>query len=466
MRHGSRRTKGSARAATLLTAAAGLAALAAPSVAGAQSGDAYQFDDLLPAGATEADVRAMESMMLGPEHAAEHAAARAADRGDGSRAVGPGGAEMALSSEDAPAAALAVEGPPSEIGEWTQAPFTLPTYAINSTLLPTGKVLFWGRPPRPEGGGTPENVGEAALWSPWLGTGPGAFTDVVPPTIDVDGPGGQPPGPAPFFCSGLSQLPNGEVVVAGGNLIYGGTFPDDDYEGFAGLQTIFTFDPFSETWVQQPSMETGRWYPTQILLPDGRTVVAGGLTQDPPGGVQSNNLEVFNPPSALGGQGTVSQHPSADRPGLGLYPRLFTLGDDVLLAGPRKTQVGVLDTTTFTWDESLPDMSLSRLAGNAVRRPGAPAGSNAFTAVGGYEKPATGGPYFPATATSETLNADAPGASWSASPPTNVGRANSNTVLLPDGSMALVGGGSGFDEDNGGGYVVYADGRKPPDRAL
>ena len=57
------------------------------------------------------------------------------------------------------------------------------------------------------GNGSPRpNVGEAALWSPWLGTGSNAFQQVTPPVIDVDGPGGQPPVPAPFWCSGLSQL--------------------------------------------------------------------------------------------------------------------------------------------------------------------------------------------------------------------------------------------------------------------
>ena len=43
--------------------------------------------------------------------------------------------------------ALAAPGPPSQVGEWTQAPFQLPTFAINTTVLPTGKVLIWGRPP-------------------------------------------------------------------------------------------------------------------------------------------------------------------------------------------------------------------------------------------------------------------------------------------------------------------------------
>ena len=310
MRHGSRRTKGSARAATLLTAAAGLAALAAPSVAGAQSGDAYQFDDLLPAGATEADVRAMESMMLGPEHAAEHAAVRAADRGDGSRAVGPGGAEMALSSEDAPAAALAVEGPPSEIGEWTQAPFTLPTYAINSALLPTGKVLFWGRPPRPAGGGTPENVGEAALWSPWLGTGPGAFTDVEPPVIDPTAPAASRPARRRSSARACRTCRTARSSVAGGNLIYAGTFRRRRLHEVRRLAN----DLHLRSLHARPGRSSRAW-PTGAgtrprscsRRPHDRS--PAGYSDEPPGGTRTATARDLHPPSTLGGQGTVDPAP-------------------------------------------------------------------------------------------------------------------------------------------------------------
>jgi hypothetical protein len=143
--------------------------------------------------------------MLGAEHAAEHAAARRsarlAERGVTLRIDGT---EMAYSSEGV--AAPRAAGPPAQVGAWTEAPFRIPTYAIHSVVLPTGKVLFWGRPPVPGPGQARPNYSEAALWDPALGTGPGAFTDVDPPVIDVDGPGGQPPAKvaAPWSMPGPS----------------------------------------------------------------------------------------------------------------------------------------------------------------------------------------------------------------------------------------------------------------------
>ncbi len=417
----------------------------------------HYVDDLIPAGASEADIRAIETALLGPEHAAEHAAARRSARlAERGVTVRVDGTLMAYSSEAV--AAPAAAGPPSQVGEWTQAPFAIPTYAIHSVVLPTGKVLFWGRPPAPAGGGVRPNVGEAALWDPSLGTGPGAFTDVAPPVIDVDGPGGQPPAPAPIFCSGQTLLPNGEVLASGGTLIYADTFPDDAYTDWGGLQTNFTFNPWSETWTRQPDLAEGRWYPTQTLLADGRTIVAGGLSDEAPGGLMTDSIEVFSPPSTLGGQGTIEQEPSADRNGLGLYPRMFTVGDDVIVTGPSKALTATLDTTSFTWNESLQTMSRSRIAGNAVRRPGGPGGSDTVTTLGGFDTNLDPGPFSPATATSETIDAAETPPTWKADAPLNVARANANVVLLPDGSMVTVGGGSGIDEESGG-YITYADGR-------
>jgi hypothetical protein len=53
----------------VLAASACLLALGVPTATAS-----HEVDDLIPAGATEADLRAIETALLGPEHAAEHAA--------------------------------------------------------------------------------------------------------------------------------------------------------------------------------------------------------------------------------------------------------------------------------------------------------------------------------------------------------------------------------------------------------
>jgi len=51
-------------------------------------------------------------------------------------------------------------------------------------------------------------------------------------------------------------------------------------------------------------MNDGRWYPTQVLLADGRTVLMGGYGEAAPGHVMSTDVEVFTPGAGIGGIGS------------------------------------------------------------------------------------------------------------------------------------------------------------------
>ena len=86
----------------------------------------------------------------------------------------------------------------------------------------------------------------------------------------------------------------------------------------------------------------------------------------------TNSVEVFDSAATIGGQGTVVQQPSAFRPGSASTRARFTFGEDVIVTGPSQALTARLDTASWTWDEGLPTMSRSRIAGNAVRRPGRP----------------------------------------------------------------------------------------------
>src|SRR4029079_6697015 len=171
------------------TAALGVALALALGVMGAQPLEAPAQPSgasALSPKAAEVETRAIkrttaiETAVLGSQHAAEHAAVLRAELKWARLGHQPHSQNPSEALSSVGATALASPGSPSQVGEWTQAPFQLPTFAINTTVLPTGKVLIWGRPPPTGDGSARPNVGEAALWSPWLGTGPNAFQPVTP----------------------------------------------------------------------------------------------------------------------------------------------------------------------------------------------------------------------------------------------------------------------------------------------
>jgi hypothetical protein len=159
---------------------------------------------------------------------------------------------------------------PQSGGRWGQ-PFAIPVMGIHAVLLPTGKVLWWSYPQNPdEGLGDPakaQNTATAWLYDPATGE-----SRRVDPPLERDPVDGQLK-PANIWCSGQSLLADGRVLVTGGNLAYKGDDLPDDGKGplpsYAGLDKVYTFNPFNETWTKQPDMAHGRWYPTQTLLPDG-----------------------------------------------------------------------------------------------------------------------------------------------------------------------------------------------------
>jgi hypothetical protein len=443
-------------AATVRTALAGAAALVLPgAAAGSHPGE----------GAEVPGPSAHEAEVLGAAHAADHAEAHEAALREQRRLERMSSAEreatLAREQRQARAQAAQTAGKPSAVGAWTAGPFPIPNYAIHAVLLPTGKVLFWGYPPVDAGSGRRPNDGEAALWDPSAGTGSAAFERVPPPVIDPDGDGPLEAAPAPVYCSAQSLLPDGTVLLAGGNLVWPQNDRDDDYTDFAGWSGVLTFDPWTETWAEQPRMAAGRWYPSQVLLPDGRTLILGGYTDEAPGAVLTDDLEVFSP-GAEGTRGTIELNEEDGRV-TQLYPHLFGLPDgDVLLGGPGFQDSALLDTTSagggFDWTE-LPRQSHSRFGGTAVLRPGTPEGSWRVTQIGGYSGPPDADGTSAATATTETIDAREPTRGWQPDAALGVARSYHNTVLGPDGSLVTVGGGRGFTAADQN-YAVDAQGTR------
>jgi hypothetical protein len=388
---------------------------------------------------SENRLRALESELLGLRHAAEHAENRRVSPVGAGRFMawtraGTLGQTGSLSESEHLRGAAAADG--AVDGAWS-APFELPLYAIHAAVLPTGKVIFFG-PPGPR---SSTNESSAVLWDPATGT-----QEVVDPPLAPDPMDGNKLKPANIYCSGQAFLADGQLLLAGGTL--------DRIGGPArGLKTIYSFNPFDETWTKQPDMAEGRWYPSQVLLPDGRQVIISGakvFTVD-----DNDTIEIFNPAANRNQQGTVTGLAGV-RGGAGqpptsqgdLYPHLFVMPSGrTLVAGPSKADSWWLndpggDGAPISWTD-LPDTTTQRTYGNSVLLPPPPGVTTPSTKVmqlGGFPRATSPN----AVDSSEILDESDPTPSWTFDNDALVlDRAHQNTVLLPDGSMVAVGGGTG-----------------------
>jgi Domain of unknown function (DUF1929) len=410
----------------------------------------------------EATLRAEESAVLGAGHAAEHARLRAYQRDPRWRRA----LRRASVNAARMRARLAGSGRLDRNGRWPnggqfdmRAPDGNTTFGTHAIMLPTGKVLWFSIPShldRPPG---PRPLSTALLWDPSKGTGTGAFKNVNPPINPATGQ------PVNIWCAGQSLLSDGQVLVTGGNLMYTTESPG---RKFAGLNHVYTFNPWTERWTRQPDMPHGRWYPTQLLMPDGRTLIMGGL--DERGfGDKNEDLELFTPARNRGGIGRLSLLGGAGvlgdpgKPPVGdYYPHLFWLPSGRgLVAGPWTT-----DTWWFLppgspgrlrWQD-LGNTGQSRVWGTAVLLPGGPEGSHQVVQYGGSDKPKADAlePDGDALASNTATRFDErnPDIGWTDLPSVRRGalnhpRSHANTVLLPDGSMVEIGGGWG-DKKGGG----------------
>lgn len=325
----------------------------------------------------------------------------------------------------------------SDTGSWSGT-MPSPVKSIHAVMLPTGKVLMFGN----DLSVGADHSADVFTWQPPApGEGGGGTWNRVSPPIDPDT--GKP---ANIFCAGMSFLPDGRLVVAGGNK----RFPVGDQEDahgntYEGLEWILIFDPFTETWTRQPDMRQGRWYPTLVTLSDGRVVIMSGFTETGYG-VMNTDVEVFTPSKDPNGQGTVKVMPTAARR-TEFYPHLFVLpGDKVVLGGQNSGDSAILDTDGWTWSE-LPRIPVERLWSTGYLEPyDATTGPRYVTVNGGYDS----GHAVNSDGRIFRLDLTDTSAGWKEQPSLNTARAHHNTQLLPDGSAVTIGGGNGIDLRPGG----------------
>jgi hypothetical protein len=391
-----------------------------------------------------------ERAILGPAHASEHRSQRAAMRDPRVRARVRREARRAA----ARSARRRARKADASLGAWNSTPFNLDVMGIHAAMLPTGKVMFFSYPTNPsKGDEVKKHEGLAVLWDPV--TNRQVRKD---PPINTDALGPNSQKTINIWCAGQSFLANGHLLVTGGNYDYqGGT-----RSFFRGLKTVLTFDPWTERWTRHPDMKQGRWYPSQTLQPDGRTLITSGLADD---GVDTGtdtplnkDVEVFTPPATPGAQGTTRLATGPGHDLKGLYPHQWVMpSGKTLVAGPYQqdsfylTLVAGSDTYR---SEPVPNLNEQRYWASGVLMPGGPDGSRQVMLTGGATRGSSNSHKASTTTWSEGNGA------WSAGASMQQPRAHHNTVLLPDGSMVSVGGGYGATE---GDQWTFADGHRSVD---
>ncbi len=290
---------------------------------------------------------------------------------------------------------------PAGAGIWERLP-DAPIFVVHAAVLPTGNVLLWS--------GTAEvgNPLESRVWNPQSGV----------MTTQVYG--------EDLFCSGHAFLADGRLCIPGG-------------APSGSMRSTHIFDPGTETWTKMADMNQARWYPTVLTLPDGRILAFSGTG--------ANEVEVYEP-AADGWQFVAG----ATRTFPELYPSLHLLPSGEIFysragwagADAVQTQTGYLTLTGLaagTWTNLGQQQFWDRQEGTAVIQIDAtvsPPSTQVMVVGGGaYGPPAARNPQ---SAEVIDLTRLTPAPAWTRTADMHFPRTNVNGVLLPDGTIFVVGG--------------------------
>jgi YVTN family beta-propeller protein len=326
-------------------------------------------------------------------------------------------ASMNASATKATAKAQALTPQQAQSATWT-APIELTLVPAAGAVLANGKVMFWAADSRTSFGGSGHT-----------------FTTLFDPSTNTAIEHDETETGHDMFCPGTARLPDGRLLVNG------------------GLDSADTslYDPVSNTWTAAATMNIPRGYDASTTLADGSVMTLGGSWSGANGGVR--NAEIFTPATGWRLLSGVPEDPyrldgtyegwQSDAH-MALIP---TSNGKVLLAGP---------TVNMAWIDT---------TGN---------GSSAPAGLRGDDIPAFGGPVVmfdagkilkvggstwnngtPASATAYIIDTTAGSANVTKMPSMAYPRLYSNSVVLPNGQVLVVGGQT-FSQEFSDSYAVLA----------
>src|SRR6058998_141022 len=282
-------------------------------------------------------------------------------------------------------------------GQWSVLPYTMPINPIHVGLMRTGKIL----------------VVSGSQNDPTVTTNSAAVYDPNTGAINVQLV------PWDLFCNGLSWMPDGRALIAGGTLQY----PVNGH-GWGGLKTTTVFDPVTEKFIQVQDMARGRWYPSVVGLADGRMATFSGWLEQ--GGTNSA-VELYTNPDGWSQEYYATFTPE-------LYPWLHLLPDGrVFMSGANVTS-SIFDPATNSW-QSVATMNYprNRVYGSSVLLPLSAADNwRARVMIMGGDNPSTD--------TVEIIDLSQPNPSWRYTNSMSGPRIQMDAVVLPNGKILALGG--------------------------
>ena len=306
-----------------------------------------------------------------------------------------------------------VEANPSLNGRWTTVrSLAMPINPIHAAMMHTGKVLVIA--------GSGNDAGNpnlrAAIWDP---DGGSIRTFKLPWDM---------------FCSGMVILPNGSPFVVGGNKQY----ENGPGRPWLGLPRAATFDPITEGFTDVANMNGGRWYPTATVLGDGSVMVYSG--DNDTDGKKNLAVEIWRRGSWVPAGTAFSD--------VSWYPRQHLLPSGKIFVSGWQARSQLYDPATGSFTPvAATRLGRHRDYGTSVLLPLTPA--NGFT-----PKVMILGGGRPTTETTELIDLSGAPSSWQwvAGPPMVKPRKHLNATLLPNGKVLVSGGG----EDGTARYPVLA----------